>query len=117
VWISCGSFLFCAQAAEPPKTPEKQESEFYVLKYSYVPDILEKRGPHREEHLAAARKWGQDGKLIVAGALQEPVDEALFVWRGATLEEIKAFVAADPYVINGLVADSVVRPLGAVVPP
>lgn len=35
---------------------------------------------------------------------------------GALPQEIKAFVAADPYVINGLVADSVVRPLGAVVP-
>lgn len=34
----------------------------------------------------------------------------------AAPQEIKAFVAADPYVINGLVADSVVRPLGAVVP-
>lgn len=37
--------------------------------------------------------------------------------RELTAQEIKAFVAADPYVINGLVADSVVRPLGAVVPP
>lgn len=27
-----------------------------VLQYSYVPDILEKRGPHREQHLAGAAK-------------------------------------------------------------
>lgn len=27
-----------------------------VLQYSYVPDILVKRGPHREQHLAGAAK-------------------------------------------------------------
>ena len=33
-----------------------QSSKYYSLHYQYVPDILEKRGPHREGHLAAARK-------------------------------------------------------------
>ena len=27
---------------------------YHVLQYKYVPDILEKRGPFREQHLAAA---------------------------------------------------------------
>lgn len=27
-----------------------------LLQYSYVPDILEKRGPYREQHLAGANK-------------------------------------------------------------
>jgi len=37
-----------AAAADPPK--------YTLLTYEYVPDILEKRGPYREGHLAAAFK-------------------------------------------------------------
>lgn len=36
-----------ASAAPPPK--------FMILEYKYVPDILEKRTPHRAAHLAAAQ--------------------------------------------------------------
>lgn len=104
-----------AAPSDQPKV-NTAASEYYVLQYSYVPDILEKRGPHREAHLAAAREWGKSGKLMLAGALQEPVDGALFVFKGATVEEIESFVADDPYVTNALVSDSSVRPLGVVVP-
>ena len=31
---------------------------------------------------------------MLAGALQEPVDGALFVFKGASIEEIEGFVAA-----------------------
>jgi hypothetical protein len=31
-------------------------NSYHVLQYAYVPDILEKRGPHREQHLAGASK-------------------------------------------------------------
>ena len=33
-----------------------QSSQYHVLNYKYVPDVLEKRGPHRDAHLGAARK-------------------------------------------------------------
>jgi len=33
-----------------------------VLLYTYVPDILEKRGPHRAGHLAAAKAQEDAGK-------------------------------------------------------
>ncbi len=32
------------------------ENSYHVLQYSYVPDILEKRGPFREKHLEGAHK-------------------------------------------------------------
>ena len=38
--------VFASAAADPPK--------YTLLTYEYVPDILEKRGPYREGHLAAA---------------------------------------------------------------
>ena len=32
------------------------DNSYHVLKYNYVPDILDKRGPYREAHLAGAKK-------------------------------------------------------------
>jgi len=32
------------------------EPDYHVLQYTYVPDILEKRGPYRAEHLEGAKK-------------------------------------------------------------
>lgn len=40
--------MAAAAASDPPK--------YAILTYDYVPDILEKRGPYRAEHLAAAQK-------------------------------------------------------------
>jgi uncharacterized protein len=57
------------------------------------------------------------GKLILAGALIEPVDGGLLVFKGASVEEIESFVASDPYVQNGIVANSSVRPLATVCAP
>lgn len=31
-------------------------SNFYLLHYQYTPDIMEKRGPHRDAHIGAARQ-------------------------------------------------------------
>jgi len=58
---------------------------------------------------------GDAGKLVVAGALLSPVDGALFVFRGASRAEVEAFVAADPYVVNGLVTSHSIRDYGVVV--
>ena len=41
---------FAAQATQASAAPT-----YSVLQYKYVKDILEKRGPFRENHLAAAR--------------------------------------------------------------
>jgi uncharacterized protein YciI len=49
-------------------------------------------------------------KLVMAGALTDPVDGAVFIFRNVTPEELEAFVAADPYVKAGLVPSWTVRP-------
>lgn len=67
--------------------------------------------------LRPACPQNQQGKLILAGALIEPVDGGLLVFKGASVEEIESFVASDPYVQNGIVADSSVRPLATVCAP
>ena len=43
-----------------------------LLLYVYVEDILERRAPHRDEHLALIRAWKDDGRLLMAGPLGDP---------------------------------------------
>lgn len=42
------------------------------------------RGPYREQHLAGARQMLDAGKMVMAGALAEPVDGALFIFKDVT---------------------------------
>lgn len=81
-----------------------------ILSYDYVPDILERRGPLREEHLANIDQEVVAGRLLAAGAVGDPPTGALFVWADGSEDAITAFVAADPYVREGLVTGHAVRP-------
>jgi len=74
-----------------------------VLFYDYVDDVLERRGPHRDEHLAHAQQWNDDGRLVSAGALGSPPTGAMFVFLVDDAAQVDAYVAADPYVANGIV--------------
>lgn len=85
-----------------------------VLRYAYVPDILERRGPHREEHLALLRAAADRGEARLGGAVGDPPHGGLIVF--TTPEAAAAFVAADPYVANGLVTSHEVEPWTVVVP-
>ena len=89
----------------------------WVLTYDYVTDILERRGPHRDAHLAAARAAHDDGRLQMAGAVGDPVDGALFVFTGDDPSAAEAFAGGDPYVEAGLVTSWRVRPWNVVVGP
>lgn len=73
------------------------------IRYTYVSDILEKRGPYREAHLAHAQKRVDAGDLLVVGALADPVDGASFVFyiEPSRKSEIEQFVQDDPYVRDG----------------
>jgi uncharacterized protein YciI len=88
---------------------------YYVLTYDYVPDVLQKRAPHRDAHLALAREWLAAGKIALAGAFDPPTDGALFVFKVDSAAEVEAFVAKDPYVKNGVVTGHRVRPWNVVI--
>src|SRR5579884_3420323 len=79
----------------------------YILFYDYVPDIAEKRGPHRAAHLQAAKQSFDGGEIVIAGAFADPLDGAALVFRSA--EAAEQFAKNDPYVINGLVSNWRVR--------
>lgn len=81
-----------------------------MLQYDYVPDILEKRGPYREGHLAAAKSLQAQGKLVMAGAYGSEVLGGMFIFKNTTKEEIERYVEADPYTKNGLITGYKVHP-------
>ena len=85
----------------------------YVLFYEVVDDYVERRGAFRAEHLSLARAALDQGDLLAGGALAEPADGAMLVFRVAGAAE--AFAAADPYVRNGLVTAWNVRKWNVVV--
>lgn len=83
---------------------------YYLLEYSYVPDILERRGEFRDAHLAGLRDAYARGEVVLAGAVADPVDRAVIVWSVEGPSVIETFVGADPYVANGLVTTWTIRP-------
>jgi uncharacterized protein YciI len=88
---------------------------YALLTLDYVDGMLEKRAPHREAHLAGARRAHEEGKVVMAGALLDPVDQGVFVFKNCEREEIEAFVKADAYYVAGLVPRYAIRPWMVVV--
>lgn len=74
-----------------------------ILFYDVVDDYVERRAQFRQQHLELARQAQQRGELVLAGALAEPADGAVLVFRGDSTNVAEAFAKADPYVTNGLV--------------
>lgn len=83
---------------------------YLVLEYDLVEDYLDRRGEFREEHLGLAQAAQERGDLLLAGALAEPADRALFVWRTDDRGLLEDFAERDPCVVNGLVDSWTVRP-------
>jgi uncharacterized protein YciI len=74
-----------------------------ILFYDVVDDYVERRGQFRKIHLKHARQSHERGELVLAGALADPADGAVLVFRGDSTDIAEAFAKADPYVTNGLV--------------
>jgi len=84
---------------------------YYALFYrEVVPDFISRRGGYREEHLGLAREAYARGELVLAGALADPPDGALLVFRSESPASAEDFVSKDPYVLNGLVKRWEIRP-------
>mmetsp|Transcript_18669 Transcript_18669/g.31371 ORF Transcript_18669/g.31371 Transcript_18669/m.31371 type:complete len:142 (-) Transcript_18669:228-653(-) len=86
--------LMCSAAAE--------ETKNFLLEYTYVPEILEKRGPYREEHLAMAKEQIKAGNMQYGGPLNPPTG-AVFLWTCDDPALIDEYAKKDPYVKAGLV--------------
>lgn len=76
---------------------------FFILFYDYIENIIERRAPYREAHLALVKEYVARGELILGGAFANPADGAAIVFKTDDQARIEEFVQKDPYVINGLV--------------
>lgn len=86
----------------------------HLLMYEYPDDLLERRKPHREGHLAAIARFHDAGKIVMAGAVGDPPHSGYLAFRDAA--DIEAYLAEDPYVEAGLVLSHRVEPWTVVTP-
>ena len=82
---------------------------YYILFYKTADDYLEKRAPLRPEHLAMAKAAHDRGELLLGGALADPPDGAVLIFKGDSPAVAEAFAQNDPYVKNGLIVKWEVR--------
>lgn len=87
----------------------------YLLFYDIADDYLARRPEFRGAHLALAWAASDRGELVLGGALADPVDGTVLLFRGESPEVAASFARADPYVRNGLVTDWRVREWNTVV--
>jgi uncharacterized protein YciI len=78
--------------------------------YDLAPDYLIRRDQFRDEHLALASDASTRGELLLAGALSDPVDGAVLLFKSEAPEVAERFAAVDPYVRHGLVTRWRIRP-------
>jgi uncharacterized protein YciI len=82
-------------------------NKHYLLTYNYVPDMVNKRAPHREAHIAYAKAFESKG-LLLGGALQNPVDSGVLLF-DSDETSVKTYAENDPYMKNGLITSYSVR--------
>ena len=75
----------------------------FLLFYDVVPDYVAKRDAFRDAHLSKAWAAHAKGELVLGGALADPIDGAVLLFRAESARVVEEFAKADPYVVNGLV--------------
>jgi hypothetical protein len=72
-------------------------------------DYLERRSEFRSRHLTMAWSASDRGELVLGGALANPIDGAVLLFKGDSPAVAEDFAKSDPYVLNGLVKRWYVR--------
>ena len=75
----------------------------YLLFYELPDDYITRRAEFRNVHLKLGWEAAERGELVLAGALANPVDGAVLVFKGNSPEVAERFAEADPYVTSGIV--------------
>ena len=97
----------------------------YAIIGNDAPGSLDKRLAARPAHLERLKELQDAGRLVLAGpcpAIDAPdpgpagFAGSLIVAEFASLAEAEAWAAADPYVVEGVFADTTVRPFRKVFP-
>jgi uncharacterized protein YciI len=76
----------------------------FLLFYEVTADYVERRAQYRNDHLLLAWQSAARGELLLGGALSDPVDGAVLLFKADSAAIVEGFAKNDPYVRNGLVA-------------
>jgi uncharacterized protein len=75
----------------------------YLLFYDAAENYEERRKPFRAAHLQYARDAVSGGELVLGGALANPIDGAVLLFRSTSPAAAERFAKNDPCVTNGVV--------------
>jgi len=73
----------------------------YVMWGSYCENVLEKRDPYRDAHLAGLAKQKEDGILITIGPTQD-LTKIFGIYVAEDEATVRKLVESDPYWQNGI---------------
>ena len=75
----------------------------YLLFYEVAEDYVVRRAQFRDAHLKKAWESSAHGELVLGGALANPVDGAVLLFKGDSPAVAENFAKSDPYVTSGIV--------------
>ena len=75
----------------------------FLLFYEVGDDYADRRAQFRDAHLEKAWASHANGELLLGGALADPLDGAVLLFKAESRAVPEAFAKADPYVTQGLV--------------
>ncbi len=81
----------------------------FLLFYDFAPDYEARRADYREEHLARAWPASERGELVLAGALTDPLDTGVLLFKAENASVVEDFARSDPYVVNVLYGSSLIK--------
>ncbi|TCP34279.1 YciI-like protein [Sphingomonas sp. BK235] len=87
----------------------------YVLFLEFSDSYEARRPEFRDAHLTKAWAAAERGELILAGALTDPLDTGIILFRADSPAVVKRFVREDAYVNNGVVRSWRIREWATVV--
>jgi uncharacterized protein len=76
----------------------------YVLWGSYCEDVINKRSPYREAHLAGLAQQKADGILVTIGPTQD-LTKVFGIYEADNEGEVRHLIESDPYWLNGVWTD------------
>jgi hypothetical protein len=75
----------------------------YLLFYEVGEDYVTRRAEFRSAHLELAWAASERGELLLGGALADPIDTSLLLFKADSPAVAENFALVDPYVTSGIV--------------
>jgi len=82
---------------------------YYILTYKTKPNFNTIKKPYQAEHLRIMQEHYKKNTLIMAGAVLNPSDGGMLIFKGDDPSVAENFANNDPYVTNGIVEKWFVR--------